>query len=85
MTWPSWESPAPLKRPDPYEDLIYPYWFNGLWEVNSIDLENPDDKPIVHYARFNNRKDGKIVSDRVFNTFSLGKSLLGEDLIRIDS
>ena len=36
--WPAWSDPAPLPRPRAKQDLVYPDWFDGLWEVESLDL-----------------------------------------------
>ncbi len=32
--WPEWSLPAPLPRPD-RQDLVYPAWFAGRWQVSS--------------------------------------------------
>ena len=51
-SWPDWSLPVPLPRPSNRDDLIYPDWFAGLWQVESIDLDAPDDPPLLHQARF---------------------------------
>ena len=49
--WPSWQLPAPLPRPSPGDDLIYPAWFEGDWQLSSSDGISAE----VHFAR---RADG---------------------------
>ena len=31
-----------MPRPAAQDDLIYPDWFEGLWELESIDLDAPE-------------------------------------------
>ena len=33
--WPNWRVPSFLKRPRLKDDLIYPDWFEGTWDVTS--------------------------------------------------
>ena len=82
--WPDWSLPGPLKRPSSKGDLIYPDWFEGLWEVNSIDIGAPDDAPLSHQARFVRDRRGRLVSDRSFNALAIGKALLGDQLLRVE-
>ena len=56
--WPNWTLPAPLSRPSSRDDLIYPQWFQGRWQVESIDLDALDQPAITHEARF--------ISERVY-------------------
>jgi hypothetical protein len=35
LIWPEWRIPSFLKRPGFRDDLIYPDWFEGIWDVNS--------------------------------------------------
>ena len=40
--WPEWRLPAPLERPSAragHQDLNYPDWMAGRWQVRSDDLE----------------------------------------------
>ena len=87
--WPSWSNPAPLPRPKAKEDLIYPDWFAGLWNVESLDLlENGDiDEslpPLRHLARFQLNQSDDVVGDRPFNARSVGRALLGVQLINVE-
>ena len=82
--WPAWSLPGPLKRPSTKGDLIYPDWFEGLWEVNSIDVDAPEDAPLIHQARFVRDRRGRLVSDRSFNALAIGKALLGDKLLRVE-
>ena len=83
--WPEWSLPAPLPRPE-RQDLIYPAWFAGRWQVSSgaISFEarfcqQPEEmgKP--------GRGERAVVGDRAFNALSIGKAVLGEQLLSVRS
>ena len=83
--WPEWSLPAPLPRPD-RQDLIYPAWFAGRWQVSS--------GAISFEARFcqqpevmgqPERGERAVVGDRAFNALSIGKAVLGEQLLSVRS
>ncbi|MBA4733935.1 MAG: POLO box duplicated region [Synechococcus sp.] len=82
--WPQWSLPAPLPRPSNQDDLIYPEWFEGLWQVESMDLNAPDDPPLLHQARFQTDRRGRLVGDRSFNATAIGRALLGDQLLRVE-
>ena len=82
--WPQWSLPAPLPRPSNQDDLIYPEWFEGLWQVESMDLNAPDDPPLLHQARFQTNRRGRLVGDRSFNATAIGRALLGDQLLRVE-
>ena len=83
-SWPNWSLPAPLPRPSTRDDLIYPDWFAGLWQVESVDLDAPDAPPLLHQARFEANRRGQLVGNRNFNATAIGRALLGEQLLRVE-
>ena len=87
--WPAWTLPAPLPRPRGRQDLIYPSWFDGTWEVRSEQLDDQGhrrngEEPLLHQARFQLNQRGDLVGDRVFNARSIGDALLGAQLLSIE-
>ena len=82
--WPEWSLPAPLPRPSRRDDLVYPDWFSGLWQVESRDVDAPDEQPLIHSARFRPDRRGRLVGDRSFNATAIGRALLGEQLLRVE-
>ena len=82
-TWPNWTLPGPLTRPGLGDDLIYPDWFSGLWQVQSLDPDDPN-ASLMHQARFNRDHRNLLVADRAFNTLSLGAIVLGDQLLRVE-
>ena len=82
--WPQWSLPAPLPRPSNQDDLIYPEWFEGLWQVESMDLNAPDDPPLLHKARFQTDRRSRLIGDRSFNAISIGRALLGDQLLGVE-
>ena len=73
-----------MPRPSNRDDLIYPDWFEGLWQVESIDLDAPGDSPLLHQARFETDRRGRLVGDRSFNATAIGRALLGDQLLRVE-
>ena len=87
--WPAWTLPAPLPRPRGRQDLIYPSWFDGTWEVRSEQLDDQGhrrngEEPLLHQARFRINQRGELVGDRVFNARSVGDALLGAQLLSVE-
>jgi hypothetical protein len=82
--WPNWTLTAPLSRPSSRDDLIYPQWFQGRWQVESIDLDALDQPAITHEARFISDRQNRLVGDRAFNAIAIGRALLGEQLLRVE-
>ncbi|WP_353291778.1 DUF6816 family protein [Synechococcus sp. M16CYN] len=82
--WPEWTLPAPLTRPSSRDDLVYPEWFTGCWQVKSVDLDLPNQPPVIHEARFLRDSKNRLVGDRAFNASSIGRALLGDQILRIE-
>ena len=72
--WPDWRVPSFLKRPSPQDDLIYPDWFQGVWDVKSQTEGNNNEEPIIHSAKFRLNSSGQLVADREYNTKSYALS-----------
>ena len=72
--WPNWRAPSFLKRPSLKDDLIYPDWFEGIWDVNSNIEGDKNEESIIHSAKFKYDASGKLVADREYNTQSFALS-----------
>ena len=89
QNWPQWSLPAPLPRPRAKQDLIYPDWFLGTWQVTSEALDDsgqpiPNDRPLVHEVRFLRNRRSELIGDRPFNAAAVGKALLGDQLLSVE-
>ena len=76
--WPDWRLPAPLERPSNRpgrQDLAYPTWMAGQWQVHSDDLS--------YQVRFAPNSKGAVVGDRAYNATAIGRALLGEALLQV--
>ncbi len=72
--WPNWGVPSFLKRPSLKDDLIYPDWFEGAWNVTSNIEGDKNEESIIHSAKFIRNLSGKLVADREYNSQSLALS-----------
>ena len=72
--WPDWYVPSLLKRPRLKEDLIYPDWFEGVWDVKSKIESDTNEESILHSAKFVRNSSGKLIADREYNTKSYALS-----------
>ena len=51
LIWPDWRFPSSIKRPGLKDDLIYPDWFEGVWDVTSEIESDQNQEPILHSAK----------------------------------
>ena len=72
--WPDWSLPSSFKRPGSQDDLIYPDWFEGVWDVNSEIEGKKRGEPILHSAKFIHNNSGQLIADREYNTRSYALS-----------
>ncbi len=69
-SWPEWTLPAPFRWPKLKDDLIYPNWFEGEWDVVSSIVGEDKEESIKHVAKFFLDSSNRIVADREYNTNS---------------
>ena len=81
--WPNWRIPSFLKRPGLKDDLIYPDWFEGIWDVNSKIGGDKNIESIVHSAKFKYDASGKVVADREYNTQSFALSSKNDGFLSV--
>lgn len=72
--WPDWRLPSSIKRPGLKDDLIYPDWFEGVWDVTSEIESDQNQEPIIHSAKFIYNTSGDLIADREYNTKSYALS-----------
>ncbi len=70
LIWPDWLFPSSIKRPGLKDDLIYPDWFEGVWDVTSEIEGDQNQAPIIHTAKFIYNTSGNLIADREYNTKS---------------
>ena len=51
LIWPDWRLPSSIKRPRLKDDLIYPDWFEGVWDVNTTIEDFPTDQKYAYEQR----------------------------------
>ena len=74
LIWPDWRFPSSIKRPGLKDDLIYPDWFEGVWDVTSKIESDQNNEPIIHSAKFIHNTSGNLIADREYNTQSYALS-----------
>ena len=74
LIWPDWRFPSSIKRPKLKDDLIYPVWFEGVWDVTSEIVSDKNQEPVVHSAKFIQNNSGNVIADREYNTKSYALS-----------
>ena len=74
LIWPDWRFPSSIKRPGLKDDLIYPDWFEGEWDVTSKIESDQNNEPIIHSAKFIHNASGNLIADREYNTQSYALS-----------
>jgi len=74
LSWPDWSFPSSIKRPGFKDDLIYPDWFEGVWDVTSEIEGDKNQEPIIHSAKFINNTSGNLIADREYNSNSYALS-----------
>ena len=70
LIWPDWHFPSSMRRPGFKDDLIYPDWFEGEWDVTSEIESDKNKEHIIHSAKFIKNTLGDLVADREYNTMS---------------
>ena len=81
--WPHWHLPSPFKKSGFSDAIIYPEWFEGNWQVFSIDVVDSKKSYINHLARFKPDNLERIIADRVFNSESLARQVLGDEFLYV--
>jgi len=74
LIWPDWRFPSFIKRPGLKDDLIYPDWFEGVWDVTSKIESDQNEDSIIHSAKFIRNTSGNLIADREYNTRSYALS-----------
>ena len=74
LIWPDWRFPSSINRPGLKDDLIYPDWFEGVWDVTSEIEVDKNQELIIHSAKFIHNISGDLISDREYNTKSYALS-----------
>ena len=75
LIWPDWRLPSSIKRPGLEDDLIYPDWFEGVWDVTSEIENDQNQEPILHSDKFIHNTYGALIADREYKTKSYALSI----------
>ena len=81
--WPDWRFPYFLKRPGLRDDLIYPDWFQGVWDVQSKIDGDKNVETFNHSAKFIYDSYGKLIADREYNAESYALSIKNGDFLSV--
>ncbi len=81
--WPKWKLPTFFISSDLKEELHYPYWFQGLWSVESVDLDSQKQTSIKHLAHFKMDDSQNVVPDRFFNANSIAQQVFGKKFLEV--
>ena len=81
--WPDWRVPSLLKRPGFRDDLIYPDWFEGAWDVNNKIEGDESEKPLLYSAKFIHNSSGELIADREYNTESYALSIKNSGFLSV--
>ncbi len=81
--WPDWHFPSFLKRPGLTDDLIYPDWFEGEWDVQSNIEGDKNEEPIFHSAKFIHNSSGGLIADRQYNSESYVLSIKNSGFLSV--
>ena len=83
INWPNWSLPVPFRSVDLEKDLIYPDFFEGLWQVYSLELGDQNTNFLRYEAKFQLDLEERVRGDRSFNAKSVGKEIFGQKLIEV--
>ena len=81
--WPDWRFHSLLRRPGLRDDLIYPDWFEGAWDVNNKIEGDESEKPLLHSAKFIHNSSGELIADREYNTESYALSIKNSGFLSV--
>ena len=83
--WPEWHLPGPFNSSKLKQDIKYPEFFFGTWDVISIDLNKPESEVINYLVKFKHDSLGNVIGDRNYNTQSIGKKIFGDNLLSVNN
>ncbi len=74
-SWPDWHLPYAFKRPSLNDDLVYPDWFEGAWDVSTQMEGDNSNESTIYSAKFLYNSSGKLIADRENNTKSYAMNI----------